>query len=69
MQHPGEGHGRRQNNATATRAFQVRLTNGEIVQQQRVVPLGSNWPSGKAGAVPRPSVVVIQRSNGGPLLG
>ncbi|MEB3176529.1 MAG: alkaline phosphatase PhoX [Synechococcus sp.] len=69
VQHPGEGHGSRRNNASTTRAFALQLSNGEPLQQQRVVPLGSNWPSAENGAVPRPSVVVIQRNSGGPLLG
>jgi secreted PhoX family phosphatase len=35
----------------------------------RKVPLGSNWPSGLPGRLPRPGVVAITRLDGAALLG
>ena len=51
MQHPGERHGSRNGNAEEARRFQLQLSNGESLSQQRWVPLGSNWPSNRSGAV------------------
>ena len=68
VQHPGERHGRRNGNAEEARRFQVQLSNGEALTQQRWVPLGSNWPSHRSGAVPKPSVVLIRRRDGQALL-
>ena len=68
VQHPGERHGARAADATEARTFNLQLSNGEPLEQLRWVPLGSNWPSSKAGAVPRPGVVVISRSDQKPLL-
>ena len=65
VQHPGERHGRREENAEEARSFQLKLTNGEPLEQLRWVPLGSNWPNG---GLPKPGVVVIQRRNGQALL-
>ena len=68
VQHPGERHGARTAAAAEARTFNLELSNGEPLKQLRWVPLGSNWPSSKAGAVPRPGVVVISRSDQKPLL-
>ena len=68
VQHPGERHGARSAEAAEARTFNLELSNGEPLKQLRWVPLGSNWPSSKAGAVPRPGVVVISRSDQKPLL-
>ena len=68
VQHPGERHGTRSAAAAEARTFNLELSNGEPLKQLRWVPLGSNWPSSKAGAVPRPGVVVISRSDQKPLL-
>ena len=65
VQHPGERHGRREQNAEEARSFQLKLTNGEPLEQLRWVPLGSNWPNG---GLPKPGVVVIHRRNGQALL-
>ena len=65
VQHPGERHGKREENAEEARSFQLKLTNGEPLEQLRWVPLGSNWPNG---GLPKPGVVVIQRRNGQALL-
>ena len=64
-QHTGERHGKREENAEEARSFQLKLTNGEPLEQLRWVPLGSNWPNG---GLPKPGVVVIQRRNGQALL-
>ncbi len=68
VQHPGERHGSRNGNAEEARRFQLQLSNGESLSQQRWVPLGSNWPSNRSGAVPKPSVVLIRRRDGQALL-
>ena len=68
VQHPGERHGTRTDRAEEARAFNLELSNGEPLEQLRWVPLGSNWPSGQDGAVPRPGVVVIHRRDRRPLL-
>ena len=65
VQHPGERNGKREENAEEARSFQLKLTNGEPLEQLRWVPLGSNWPNG---GLPKPGVVVIQRRNGQALL-
>jgi uncharacterized protein len=64
IQHPGEENGIRQDMATETRDFQLLATDGTAFKQQRQVPLGSNWPSGKANQPPLPGVVVIRKVNG-----
>jgi uncharacterized protein len=65
IQHPGEDHGTRQNNATETRQFLMKTTTGQPFLQTRQVPIGSNWPSKTLNAPPRPAVVAISRSDGG----
>jgi uncharacterized protein len=64
IQHPGETHGVRKDRASETRQFAMTTTQGQAFTQTRQVPLGSNWPSLKANAYPRPAVVVIQRTDG-----
>ena len=54
--------------AEEARRFQLQLSNGESLSQQRWVPLGSNWPSNRSGDVPKPSVVLIRRRDGQALL-
>jgi uncharacterized protein len=64
IQHPGETHGVRKDQASETRQFAMTTTQGQAFTQTRQVPLGSNWPSLKPNAHPRPAVVVIQQTNG-----
>jgi uncharacterized protein len=64
IQHPGETHGVRKDQASETRQFAMTTTQGQGFTQTRQVPIGSNWPSLKANAHPRPAVVVIQRIDG-----
>ena len=65
VQHPGEQHGTRGRvgSGLATeveRRVLVAARDGRSFEQIRSVPLGSNWPSGKLGVAPRPSVVAIR---------
>ena len=64
IQHPGENNGMRQDMAAEARDFELLATDGTAFKQQRQVPLGSNWPSGKANQPPLPGVVAIRRLNG-----
>lgn len=64
IQHPGEKNGIRQNMAAEIRDFSVLATDGTAFKQQRQVPIGSNWPSGKVDRPPIPGVVVIRRVDG-----
>ena len=64
IQHPGEQNGIRQNMALETRNFELLATDGTPFQQQRQVPLGSNWPSGKENQPPIPGVVAIRQIDG-----
>ncbi|MEN9275956.1 MAG: DUF839 domain-containing protein [Gloeomargarita sp. GMQP_bins_120] len=68
VQHPGERHGSRRDGAQ--RVLQVRMwdTEGNRFMQERVVPLGSNWPSKTPNAPPKPAVVAIRRLDGQPLV-
>jgi secreted PhoX family phosphatase len=67
VQHPGESQGTRQGHASEWQAHQLVDRGGQPFAQLRQVPLGSNWPSGVPGRPPRPGVVAIRRSDGGPL--
>jgi secreted PhoX family phosphatase len=67
VQHPGETQGTRQDHASEWQAHQLVDRGGQPFAQLRQVPLGSNWPSGVPGRPPRPGVVAIRRSDGGPL--
>ena len=63
VQHPGERHGRRPAHQPARRQWHVIHDRANhAFQQERFVPLGSNFPSRQPGAAPRPSVVCIRRS-------
>ena len=64
IQHPGEQNGTRQNMASETRTFELLATDGTPFQQQRRVPLGSNWPSGEIDRSPVPGVVAIRQIDG-----
>ncbi|MGL5833211.1 MAG: PhoX family protein [Waterburya sp.] len=64
IQHPGENNGIRQDMVMETRDFELLATDGTAFKQQRRVPLGSNWPGGKANQPPLPGVVVIRRGDG-----
>ena len=64
IQHPGEQNGIRQNMASETRNFELLATDGTIFQQQRQIPLGSNWPSGEINQPPIPGVVAIRHIDG-----
>ena len=68
VQHPGEQHGCHQKGEEEMQAFRLQDRSGASFEQLRTVPLGSNWPSGVPGRNPRPSIVTIRRSQGGPLL-
>ena len=69
VQHPGEDHGVHQRGDQEFQAFQLRDLRNQPFSQLRQVPLGSNWPSGLPGRLPRPGVVAITRLDGAALLG
>jgi secreted PhoX family phosphatase len=64
IQHPGEENGIRKDMKSETREFALLTTDGKIFQQQRLVPIGSNWPGKKANQAPRPSVIAIRKIDG-----
>ncbi len=67
IQHPGEFSGIRTNNQAEIRQFTLKTTNGQEFIQERLVPVGSNWPSKQDNEPPRPSLVAVRRvlpSNG-----
>lgn len=60
VQHPGGSNGlRREDVPDERREMRIADRSGKVFTQKRTVPIGSNWPSGKRGTAPRPSVVVI----------
>ena len=63
-QHPGENTGQRQNKATKLRTFEFFTETGETIKQDRVVPIGSNWPGGGESDFPKPSLVAVYREDG-----
>jgi uncharacterized protein len=65
IQHPGETNGMRKDNAMEIRQFAMKTTKGQPFSQTRQVPMGSNWPSKKVNASPRPAVVAIVRVDRG----
>ncbi|MFY8147729.1 MAG: PhoX family protein, partial [Prochlorococcaceae cyanobacterium] len=69
VQHPGEDNGAHQSGGVEIQAHRLVDRSGRSFEQLRTVPLGSNWPSGVPGRVPRPGVVAIRRRDGAPLLG
>ena len=68
VQHPGEDNGPRQGDQQEVQAYRLWDRNGQPFEQLRQVPLGSNWPDGQPGRLPRPGVVAIRRHDGSPLL-
>ena len=67
VQHPGELFGTRDHWAsslpsTVVRGVEIAARDGKVFTQRRTVPLGSNFPTGKAGDVPRSCVVCIRRA-------
>jgi secreted PhoX family phosphatase len=68
VQHPGEDNGLHQPGQQEVQAYSLRDRDGQPFEQLRQVPLGSNWPDGQPGRIPRPGVVAIRRLNGAPLL-
>ena len=68
VQHPGEQYGCHNLGEQELQAFELMDRSGTRFEQLRTVPLGSNWPSGVPGRNPRPAVVMIRRSQGGPLV-
>lgn len=67
-QHPGETNGTRRDMAAETRQYAMKTTEGEVFNQAREVPLGSNWPDKLTNAVPKPAIVAVRRVDGAPLL-
>ena len=59
VQHPGETNGMRQDQAQEERTYAIQTTKGKTFNQSRIVPVGSNWPSGSVNAPPKPAVVAI----------
>ncbi|MEO0885699.1 MAG: alkaline phosphatase PhoX [Cyanobacteria bacterium J06648_10] len=64
-QHPGERNGIRQDMESETVGFEMKTTDGTAFIQERSVPVGSNWPEKTNNAPPKPSVVVIRRTDAG----
>jgi hypothetical protein len=67
VQHPGELHGTRglpgvDQPLETTRPMRVAARDGTVFTQERVVPLGSNFPHRRPGAPPLPCVVCITRA-------
>ena len=67
VQHPGEVNGIRPNLAIENRKLAMKTTDGQTFTQTRQVPIGSNWPGGKANDPPKPAVVAIRRQDGQPI--
>ncbi|HBB32569.1 MAG TPA: phosphatase [Cyanobacteria bacterium UBA8803] len=61
VQHPGENSGIRKDKALQMRKFIIKTTDGKEFEQERQVPLGSNWPGKGANDPPKPAVVAIRR--------
>ncbi|MFQ6537934.1 MULTISPECIES: PhoX family protein [Aphanothece] len=68
VQHPGEVNGTRAAKAGDSQRIPLVDRSGTPFTQERLVPQGSNWPSGVPGRPPRPGIVAIQRAAGGELL-
>lgn len=65
VQHPGEFYGIRGHGtfpSEEVRSMRLAARDGTVFEQKRTVPMGSNFPSGKLGEVPRPCVVCIRRA-------
>lgn len=67
-QHPGETHGIRKSGMFETRKFAMQTTDGKPFMQERNVPLGSNWPTKRVNAAPRPAVVAVRKLDGDTLV-
>lgn len=63
IQHPGEANGICKDGKSETREFAMLTPSGEVFKQQRICPIGSNWPMNQANAEPKPSVVAIYRKD------
>jgi uncharacterized protein len=63
VQHPGEVNGIRQAQASQSRQFAMKTTDGKDFVQTRQVPVGSNWPTPNTNKPPRPAVVAIVRAD------
>ena len=68
IQHPGELHGSRQQGDEEFQAHDLVDREGNVFQQLRRLPLGSNWPAQAPDRPPRSGVVAIRRSSGQSLL-
>jgi secreted PhoX family phosphatase len=68
VQHPGEDNAIHRPGDDEIQAYSLKDRDGGSFEQLRQVPLGSNWPSGQPGQIPRPGVVAIRRLDGGPLV-
>ncbi len=68
VQHPGEDNGTHSSGQQEIQVHRLVDRGGRPFEQLRTVPLGSNWPSGVPGRVPRPGVVAIRRRAGGALV-
>ena len=68
VQHPGEDNAIHRPGDDEVQAYSLKDRDGGSFEQLRQVPLGSNWPSGQPGQIPRPGVVAIRRLDGAPLL-
>ena len=66
VQHPGEQNGTRGGTPRMpleeTRTLTLAARDGRMFRQERVVPLGSNFPSTELGTPPLPTVVCITRA-------
>ncbi|MGB5898031.1 MAG: alkaline phosphatase PhoX [Geitlerinemataceae cyanobacterium] len=68
IQHPGEANGTCKNGARETRELAMLTPTGEAFQQQRICPIGSNWPSRVTDGLPKPAVVAIYRKDRGTIV-
>lgn len=68
IQHPGEANGTCKDGKSQTREFAMVTASGEVFKQQRICPIGSNWPSRETNAAPKPSVVAIYRKDRGAIV-
>ena len=65
VQHPGELYGARADSrdrrSQEERMLKIAARDGSVFEQRRLVPLGSTFPTGRPGDVPRPAVVCVVR--------
>ena len=69
IQHPGEINGTREKMKAETRPFMLTDDMGKQFPQKRSVPIGSNFPSLKADAPAKSSIVVVTRKDGRTMYG